>query len=373
MRNIVWRTPLPAGGQSGIAIGAGRLFLTTLKPFEPQANGADVSKTSTDVVGWCLDAASGKILWSIALPGSVASPNLYAYSDSSSPTPLTDGTHVWFFNASGGLGCWTVDGKEVWRRSWKPWSEADGYPFNKQFEPILFGDWVFNVEPRDEGDPQRVHGWNWLRAIDKQTGKTAWIAEDATTTYNTPVLGKTADGTPAILHARGGWHGVPETPVGLSLSSLAGPQPGRTLWRWIAGTDANGEALAQPGTLGAPTWQALYVQHWDARHAYWFVHNPIESHLVFDVRTGTLERVQSLVHGVDWRRFDPVANAYIAQLDVNLRELADPAPRMHWDAAKAVGRDRYRSSSDGCWVAVMSTPMWCLLCGLSSSGFSAIQ
>ena len=71
---------------------------------------------------------------------------MYAYSDSTSPTPITDGTHVWFFNSSGEMGCWDFNGKEVWRRQYKPWGEP--YPFNKQHEPILYGNTIVNVEPR---------------------------------------------------------------------------------------------------------------------------------------------------------------------------------------------------------------------------------
>ena len=44
------------------------------------------------------------------------------------------------------------------------------------------------------------------------------------THYNTPVFGVTADETPAVLQGRGAYHGVPETPIGLSLTSLAAGQ-----------------------------------------------------------------------------------------------------------------------------------------------------
>lgn len=334
--HVVWRTPLPEGGQSGIAVWGDRLFLTTLRPW-PTAD-RDKPKFGRDVTGYCLDARTGAILWQCSLAGRIDCPYHYAYSDASTPTPICDGEHVFFFAASGAMGCWTLTGECVWQRQWTPWSEQDGYPFNKQFEPIDVGDCVLNVEPLDAGDPRAAShkGWNFLRAIDKRDGHTRWIADDATTTYDTPVLGRTRGGTLAVLHGRGGWHGVPETPVGLSLTAAAGPQAGHTLWRFVAATDADGKSLAAAGTLGAPTWQALYVQHWDAQHAYWFVHNPVESHLVLDALDGTLLRTQSLVEHVDWRRFDPATQRYVLHADCNLRELVDPAPRMHFDPAQHV-------------------------------------
>ena len=164
------------------------------------------------------------MLWSVKLEGSVKSPMMYAYSDSTSPTPATDGTYVYFFNSSGEMGAWDFTGKEIWRRKYMPWGEP--YPFNKQHEPILFGDTILNVEPLD-GNPPEKRGWNYLRGIDKRTGKTLWIAEDGTTTYTTSVFGKMQDGKPAVLTARGGWHDVPERPVGLSLLSLSPGEEGQ--------------------------------------------------------------------------------------------------------------------------------------------------
>lgn len=254
-RHILWRTPLPNGGQSGIAVWEDRLFLTTFEPYKP-----GTPKSSATILGHCLDARTGKLLWSVKLVGSVPSPLMYAYSDSTSPTPVTDGKHVWFFNASGAMGCWDFDGKEVWRRTHRV--VGDPYPFNKQHEPILFGDALVNVEPL-ERDARDKKDWNYLRGIDKATGKVLWTADDATTTYCTPVFGTRADGTPAVVHGRGGWHGVPERPVGLSMTGLAPGKEGRTLWRYVPDTGADGRknraanreavpSLAQPNPLPYP-------------------------------------------------------------------------------------------------------------------------
>jgi len=233
------------------------------------------------------------------------SPMMYAYSDSTTPTPLTDGKHVWFYNASGEMGCWDMNGREVWRRKFTPWGKP--FPFNKQFEPILSGDLIYNVEPVEKA------GWNYLRAIDKKTGKVVWTNEDGTTAYNTPRLGVTANGAAAILHGRGGWHDVPEAPVGLSLTDA---RTGKSLWRF----------LADDGTENAPTWQALYVMHWDKRFAYWFRMNPEESHLVIDAATGKLAKTQSLVRGVDYRRWNAEKKQYELMANVNLREVRDSLP-----------------------------------------------
>src|SRR5579871_2048641 len=284
-QNILWRSTMPNGGQGGITVWRDRLFLTT---FEEYQEGQP--KFSATILGHCLDAKTGKILWSVKLVGENASPLMYAYSDATSWTPVTDGKHVWFFNCGGEMGCWDFQGHEVWRRKFR----APGEPFNKQHEPILFGDTIISVEPLAPNEPgYRADRdfWHYLRGIDMNTGKTKWIAEDGTTYYCTSVFGRLPDGTPAILHGRGGPHNVPERPIGLSLTSLKPGEEGKTIWRYTP-EDLPG------GPVDGTTFQALYTMTWDQKYAYWFRNAPEESHLVFDATTGKLLKTQSLIKNV---------------------------------------------------------------------------
>ncbi len=293
-QNIVWRTTLPEEGQSGITLWGDRLFLTTMKPLPADAK----KKECHEVVGYCLDAATGKILWTVDLPGSVDSTYAYGFSDSTTPSPVTDGQHVWFFNSSGSVGCWDFTGHQIWLREWRP---TEKRPFNKQFEPFLSGDALVNMEPRDVGDPKReADPWNYLRGLDKLTGKTLWVADDGLTHYNTPMFGALPDGTPCVLEGRGGHHDVPEAPIGLSLVSLAPGHAGQSIWHFET------------------TGKALYTMQWDHRYAYWFTEEGGE-HQVLDVLTGKLLRTQSLTDKVDWRRYDAVKGDYVLQSDINLK------------------------------------------------------
>jgi len=297
--NILWKTTLPETGQSGIAVWGDRLFLTTMKPLAADAT----KKEGPNVIGYCLDGRTGKILWTVDLPGTADSVYAYGFSDSSSPSPITDGKHVWFYNASGSLGCYDYQGKQVWQRRWEP---TTGRPFNKQFEPMVVGDTLLNMEPRDAGDPKREKDpWNYLRGIDKKTGKSLWVADDALTHYNTPMLGHLANGAPAVLQGRGGYHDVPETPTGLSLTSLAPGQEGRTLWRY----DGKGKAL--------------YTMFWDTKHAYWFAQDTSE-HQILDANTGKLQKTQSLDKHVDWRRYNPATGKHELLADVDLKAQNPP-------------------------------------------------
>ena len=316
-KNILWRSPMPNGGQGGITAWGDRLFVTTFDEYQEGA-----PKFSANVLGHCLDAKTGKRLWSVKLEGKFPSPMMYAYSDSTSWTPVTDGKHVWFFNASGVMGCWDFNGHEVWKREFL----APGEPFNKQHEPILLGDTIISLEPLDpvkdasRYDPAKK-AWHYLRGIDKKSGRTLWIAEDATTYYCTSVPGKLPDGTWAIFHGRGGPHDVPERPIGVSLTSLAPGKEGKTIWRYTP-EDLPG------GPVDGTTFQALYTMTWDQQYAYWFRHAPEESHLVFDATTGKLLRTQSLVKNVDFRQWDPAKKGYVTHRNVSIRDMKDFSPQV---------------------------------------------
>ena len=225
-------------------------------------------------------AAPAKSCGPCDLPGSEDSTYAYGFSDSSTPSPVTDGKHVWFFNSSGSVGCWDYKGKPLWLRQWKP---TGGRPFNKQFEPMLVGDTLVNMEPRDEDDPKRERktpgttcaGWT------KYTGKTLWVSDDALTHYNTPVMGTLPDGTPAVL---AGARRLPRRAGNAHRPDPDQPrarQEGKTLWRF----EAKGKAL--------------YNMHWDKQYAYWF-NSDASEHIVIDTRNGKWIKTQSPDCKVDY-------------------------------------------------------------------------
>lgn len=321
-QNILWRTPLPNGGQSGIAVWKDRLFLTTFAK-----DTGDENLKSADIEGHCVDANTGEILWSVPLSGSVKSPMLYAYSDSTTPSPVTDGKLVVFTNASGVMAAYDFDGVEVWKREWSPWNKP--FPFNKQHEPILYNGMVINVEPKD-GNPEDVFGWNYLRGIDLQTGKTLWEADDGTTTYATSVFGFAPDGRPAILTGRGGHHKVPERPIGLSLISLAPGEEGKTIWRFAPTTGEDGKPVPEGQQLAnTHAWQVLWVLHWNKKNAYMFNLNPHESHVTIDATNGELRGKTSMIEGVDYRPWDVSKNKHRLYKNVNVRDIKDWSPRVN--------------------------------------------
>ncbi|GAB3651684.1 hypothetical protein GCM10028791_20820 [Echinicola sediminis] len=307
--NILWTSPLPEGGQSGIAVWGDRIFLTVMKPVMEIKEKSDLM--GSDILALCVNAADGEILWQRPLAGSSKSEYMYGFSDSSTPGPVTDGEYVWFYNASGNLSCFDYEGNLIWERTWKPVEELDGvhFPFNKQFEPVIEGDIIVNEEPYWEKDGIREYGWNYLFGLDKKTGEVRWISEDGLTHYNTPFYGKTSEGVPALLIGRGGHHGVPESPRGYSLIDLSN---GKRVWKYDADKGLS-----------------LYHATWNKDYAVWYTEKENEVHLL-DSKTGKLMKKISLTENADVRLWDEGQGGYKLLSNINMEEEIAPVVFPAW-------------------------------------------
>ncbi|HET6285109.1 MAG TPA: hypothetical protein VFH73_29395 [Polyangia bacterium] len=328
-KNILWRTDLDNEGQGGIAVAGDLLFLTTYLPFSG-------SKTSLSIEGYAIDRTTGTIKWRTRpLVGNGLSAGMaYQYSDATSWTPITDGRYVWFFNSTGHMGCWDTTAKPdaagflapVWEADFA--GQAASFPYNRQHEPFIVGNDVVILSPlgRGVGDPPgKTAGWNYLHGIDKMTGRTTWVADDASTFYNTAVMGKLPNGTPAVLHGRGGPHGVPERPVGLSMTSLAPGSMGKSLWQYVSGGPpmCTGGSATTPGMCTGGSGTALYNTGYDQKYAYWFTEPQNEILTVLDVMTGKPVHGWSLSKLVDIRRWNTAMNKYETLSGVNVNTTPD--------------------------------------------------
>ena len=109
-RNALWKKSLEKSGQSGIAVWKDRRFLTIMEPFDGDKK--DPFKTGT-IRALCIDANSGETIWLYDIEAAKEGGYLYGFSDSSSPSPITDGEYVWFTNAGGKLVCLNWEGQLV--------------------------------------------------------------------------------------------------------------------------------------------------------------------------------------------------------------------------------------------------------------------
>ncbi len=221
-QNIAWKITLPETGQNTPVIAGGKLFFSTLKPVKED------STLGKDIIASCADAESGEILWKREITGTHPLRLSGCFSDSSSPPAVSDGEHVVFVNASGGITCFDMEGKTVWSK--------DTLSVGRTLPFLVDGKFVFTRQiyppnpdgnfPHDYADSPKDM-WTQLQALDFKTGDLVWTS-DCGVNMGCVILPQTLEKErKVVMVGRGGGHGPPEKPDGVSLIDLS---DGSTIW-----------------------------------------------------------------------------------------------------------------------------------------------
>ena len=157
--NILWRLELPGPAGATPVVWENRIFLT--------------SAEGENLVLLCI-STDGSVLWKRTL-GSGNRVVLGDEGNSASPSPSTDGKHVWAFVSTGDLACYDFDGNEVWKTNLEErYGRFDLY-FVMASTPLLDGDRLYL---------QLIHSNAWLvLALDKATGNEIWKHERQSDAY----------------------------------------------------------------------------------------------------------------------------------------------------------------------------------------------
>ena len=194
--NVVWKTTLPPGRSSPILTDE-RIFLTAYE-----------EKT---LYTYCLDRASGEIVWRRAAPD-VPLVHVDDRNDAASPSPVVDGAHVYVFFPDFGLIAYDFDGNELWQHRIGSFDNIYGMGAS----PIVAGDNVVLVCDQSTG--------SYIVALDRESGDVAWRRErpEAKSGHSTPILYRADDGDLQIIAA------------GSFLLTSYDAETGDKLW-WVSG------------------------------------------------------------------------------------------------------------------------------------------
>jgi outer membrane protein assembly factor BamB len=175
---VLWKASV-GEGYSGMAVSGGRLF--TMGHAKQAA--ADGRQEDFDVV-WCLDAATGKQVWKHAYRCAVAS----YYGPFATPT--VDSGFVFTLSQFGHLHCLEASsGKVVWSTSTVDDLRGKRPYYGYACSPLVAGEVVVVETSGEEAS---------LVALDKRTGQVAWRYGKGEAGYSTPVAG-TFDGQACVV------------------------------------------------------------------------------------------------------------------------------------------------------------------------------
>jgi outer membrane protein assembly factor BamB len=178
-----WTTPLPGASHATPVVWGGRIFLTSIE------------RATKSVLGLCLDAADGRILWQQRLGSDIKAPQ----NNGATPSPVTDGKHVWFLLGNGEMLALTPDGKPSWARNLVADHGNLCTKFGYSSSPLLWDGRLYLQFLRrgkpyfgPPGTDQPLEPL--VLALDPATGKTLWqhvrkteAVDESCESYTTPV------------------------------------------------------------------------------------------------------------------------------------------------------------------------------------------
>lgn len=231
-KNIRWKTPLPAWAGSSPIIWQDRIFLTS-----PAAEGEDKENGDKEegigrrlrratiggpggdrILLMCFDKRDGTLLWQQAID---EGNKLYGKQNMASPSPVTDGSHVWAMTGTGRLICYDMDGKKRWQRDLQKDYGRFGLYWGYASSPLLYQDRLIVevLHGAETKDPSYVVAFN------KLTGATLWKVERPTTAtrespdaYTTPTVATLKSGNLVIIS-------------GADCVTAHDPESGKEVWR----------------------------------------------------------------------------------------------------------------------------------------------
>jgi len=154
--NVAWRLPLPGPAGATPVIWGENIFLTTTAGEELQL--------------WCVDT-SGEVHWK----RTVGEGNKNVRGDegnSASPSPSTDGEHVWTFMGNGDLACYDLEGNRIWGFNVQDRYGKLKIAFGMTSTPVLDKDRLYLQLIHGEGNPQTREAV--VFCLDKLTGNEIW-------------------------------------------------------------------------------------------------------------------------------------------------------------------------------------------------------
>ncbi|MDH3584124.1 MAG: PQQ-binding-like beta-propeller repeat protein [Phycisphaerae bacterium] len=199
-KNVLWKLALPGRAGSTPAVWGDRIFLTSAEGKE----GLVLVCAST----------SGKLLWKRKISDGNRG---HSEGNRSSPSPSTDGKHVWAFYGTGDLVCYDLAGEKVWSIDIQDRYGKFRLGFGMHMTPVLHDGRLYL---------QLIHsGGAQVVALDANSGREIWKRErpsdgvaECEHSYASPVIW--SNGRSAYLVTHGNDYAVAH-----------GLNDGREIWR----------------------------------------------------------------------------------------------------------------------------------------------
>ena len=278
--NVAWKAELPSWSAATPAVWRNVVFVTSAEEgFDSPAQGgrrgggprgrgprptgrggpgpaggrlAPASVGNDKILLIALNREDGSILWSRTIGDGN---RIYRKQNLSSPSPITDGKHVWVMTGAGQFSCYDFAGNKVWSRNIQQDYGRFGLNHGYASTPRLHMGRLY---------VQVLHGMktddpSYVFAVDARTGKTLWKVERPTDAiaespddYSTPLI-VTAGGKEQLVVSGGDYVTGHDLDQGKELWRMGGFNPGNErFYRTIASSIHIDDTVFTPSTRGNP-------------------------------------------------------------------------------------------------------------------------
>ena len=186
-KNIVWKTKLPWWGASTPIIWGDLIFVVSPSEVEGEDLKAH-NPGGSELLLLAISKNDGKVVWQQKLDNKN---ELHRKSNDASPSPVTDGNHIWVVTGTGKVIAFDLRGKKIWQRDLQQEYGTFGLNWGYGSSPLLYkNNLIIEV----------LHGMHtdepsYILCLDTQSGKTRWYQERPTDarnespdSYTTPFL-----------------------------------------------------------------------------------------------------------------------------------------------------------------------------------------
>ena len=157
--NLLWRIAMPGPAGSSPVVWEDNVFVT----------GTD----GENLVLTCVGIEDGEVKWQKLLEG--VNKKGGDHSTSASPSPSTDGEHVWAMMGNGIMVCYTVGGEKVWRKDLQEIYGKFSIQFGMSTTPILDGGNIYLALIHGNMKNRKETSVGQIIALDAKTGNEIWL------------------------------------------------------------------------------------------------------------------------------------------------------------------------------------------------------
>ena len=222
-RNVRWKTDLPSWSASSPIIWGDKVFVMSPakgevtegvaptpdsanppaerpRDFRGERRGGGMNPGGQALFLFCLNRENGGVRWMREVD---QGNQTYRKQNNTSPSPVTDGIHVWSYTGNGVLTCLDLEGREQWKRPIQKDYGRFGLNWGYGSSPLLVEDRLIIpvLHGNNTDDP------SYVLAIDKATGQTLWRTDRPTDAprespdaYVTPQLLRFPDHAEIVLN-----------------------------------------------------------------------------------------------------------------------------------------------------------------------------